>query len=219
MTKPGEIAVIGLGRFGRALVTALVAEGQSVLAIDLDPQRVELLADVADEAMALDATDEDTLAGLHLERMSCVVVAIGGRATEASILTTALLRQLGVPRIVGRALNELHARVLRAVGAQEVINPEAEAGRRLALRLANPGIVDQIALGDATIAEVETPAAFYEQSLAELDLRNRLGVTVLAVRGEGSLRVNPAATERLAAGDVLVVLGLPAAIKRLSALA
>jgi len=218
MGKPGEFAVIGLGRFGRALATSLIREGQVVLGVDSDPERVQALADEADSVVVADATDEEALTGLQLERMSCVVVTIGAKATEASILTTALLRQIGIPRIVARAFNELHARVLLAVGAHEVVKPEDEMGRRLALRLANPGIVDQIQLGDAQLAEVEAPQAFVGRSLAELDLRRRYKVTVLAVRRDAAVSSNPGAEDRVEAGDVLVVLGAPEDIKRVAAL-
>lgn len=217
MAGAGEFAVIGLGRFGRSLVQALEAESQTVLAIDVDRERVETVADLVDGAVVCDTTDEEALVGLGLERMSCVVVAIGERATEASILTTALLRQIGIPRIVARSFNDLHARVLRSVGAHEVVNPESEMGQRLAAQLANPGIVDRLELGDAEIAEVTAPEAFVGRSLAHLDLRNRAGVTVLALRRGDHVISNPAADDEVESGDVLVVLGRDEAVRRLAA--
>ena len=218
MARPGEFVVIGLGRFGRALATSLVREGQVVLGVDRDRERVQELADEVDSVVVADSTDEEALTGLQLERMSCVVVTIGAKSTEASILTTALLRQIGIPRIVARAFTELHARVLLAVGAHEVVKPEDDMGRRLALRLANPGIVDQIQLGDAQLAEVEAPQAFVGQTLAELDLRSRYKVSVLAVRHDETIVSNPGADARVEAGDVLVVLGDPEDVLKLAAL-
>jgi trk system potassium uptake protein TrkA len=144
MAGSGELVIIGLGRFGRSVATNLARRGQSVLAVDRDPKRVELIAEEVDSVAIADATDEAALDELPLERISCAVVTMGSRATEASILTTALLRQLGVPRIVVRSFNDLHARVLLAVGASEVINPEDEMGHRLALHLANPSLGSQI---------------------------------------------------------------------------
>lgn len=217
MAGAGEFAVIGLGRFGRSLVQALQAESQAVLAIDIDRQRVEEVADLVDGAVVCDTTDEEALVALGLERMSCVTVAIGERATEASILTTALLRQIGIPHIVARSFNDLHARVLRSVGAHEVVNPESEMGSRLAAQLANPNIVDRLRLGDAEIAEVTAPESFVGQSLAELDLRNRAGVTVLALRRGDEVHANPSATDQVASGDVLVLLGRDEAVRRLAA--
>lgn len=214
----GEYAVIGLGQFGRAVATALAREGQPVLAIDRDRQVIEDIAGEVDAAVGLDATDEEALADLRLERMACVVVAIGSDAKEASILTTAQLRQLGVPRIVARASDELHARVLRAVGAHEVIDPETEMGHRLALRLANPGIAELIEFGNAAIAEVEAPESLAGHSLAELELRKRYQLSVLAIRRAGEVNANPGAEDRLESGDVLVLLGEPGLIKRLATL-
>jgi trk system potassium uptake protein TrkA len=216
---PGEFAVIGLGQFGRAVARCLAREGQSVLAVDLDPERIERVADDVDAAVALDATDEEALAGLELERLSCVVVTLGQRAREASILTTALLRQHGVPRIVARAHSYLHARVLRAVGAHEVVDPENEMGERLALHLAYPGIEELVQLGDASIAEVDAPESLVGKSLAELELRGRHGVSVLAFRRGDKVKANPRPDDRVESGDELVLLGRLDAIRRLGALA
>lgn len=218
MNKVGEFAVIGLGRFGHALVRSLVQQEQSLLAIDRDPARVEAIAEFVDAAVCADTTDEEALAGLHLDRMSCVVVAIGSKATEASILTTALLHQVGIPRIVARAFSHLHARVLLAVGAHEVLNPEEEIARRLASRLAQPSVGDQIELGEANIAEVDLPSDFAGQTLQQLDLRRRYGVNVLAVKRDDKVRGNPPASELLESGDILVVMGTASELQRLGAL-
>ena len=119
-----EFAVIGIGRFGRAVALNLVAQGQGVLAVDLDPARLAGVAAEVDSTAVADTTDPDAVAVLGLERAACTVVAIGSRATEASLLTTAILAQREVPRVVARAFNERHARLLLAVGAHEVLNPE-----------------------------------------------------------------------------------------------
>lgn len=217
MAGAGEFAVIGLGRFGRSLVQALQAESQAVLAVDIDRDRVEEMADLVDGAVVCDTTDEEALVSLGLERMSCVAVAIGERATEASILTTALLREIGIPRIVARSFNDLHARVLRSVGAHEVVNPESEMGERLAAQLANPNIVDRLRLGDAEIAEVTAPESFVGRSLADLDLRNRSGVSVLALRRDDGVIANPSADDEVESGDVLVLLGRDESVRKLAA--
>ncbi len=215
----GEFAVIGLGQFGQAIATSLAAQGQAVLAVDRDMVPIEEIQDDVDAAVQADATDENALYGLRLEQMSVVIVAMGAHSVEASILTTALLKEMGVPRIIARAANDLHARILRSVGASEVIDPEQEMGTRLARRLSQPSIVDQIDLGNAEIAEVEAPEAFVGQSLAELDLRNQYRVSVLAIRRGDSVDANPRADHRLESGDVLVVIGLREAVNRVAALA
>lgn len=216
---PAEYAVIGLGQFGQAVVESLTEDGQAVLVIDRDPARVEALATTVDAAAAADATDEESLRQLGVPAMTSVVVAIGAGAVESSILTTALLRQLGVPRIVARAVSTLHARVLHAVGAHEVVNPEEEMGRRLAERLAHPTIRERLQLGDAVLAEVDTPARFVGRSLKQLNVRARHGVSVVAVRSGADVVANPPPDRPFAAGDVVLVVGTADSVRALARLA
>lgn len=213
-----EFAVIGLGRFGRAVARSLSANGESVLAVDIAPDRLSRLAGDVDAVATADTTSEDAVKALRLERMSAVVVTIGSRATEASLLTTAILRELDVPRIVARAFDERHARLLLEIGASEVLIPEDEVGSRLALRLSAPRVLDQIPLGDVAIAEIETPEGFVGRSLAELGLRARRGVTVLAVRRDGETVPNPGGDQTIHEGDILVVMGRPDVVRDVAAL-
>lgn len=216
----GDFAVIGLGQFGRAVALHLVEQGAAVLAVDVDPERAKLVESSVDAVVVADATEEAALAELGLERMSCVVVAMGLRAKDTSIMVTALLRQRGVRRVVTRATSELHGRVLLAVGAHEIVNPEQEMGARLAHHLANPHVVDQFALGrDLVVAEVEAPETFADRSLRELGLRQKSRVTVVLVRRGGRVISTIDPDERLASGDMLVVLGPPDAVRRFAAYA
>lgn len=213
-----DLAVIGLGRFGRAVARSLVRDGQAVLAIDRDPARLEQVAEEVDATARADTTDEEAVAALQLERMACVVVAIGSRATEASVLTVAILREFEVPRIVARAFDERHGRLLLAIGANEVLNPEDEIGDRLALHVARPGILDQIRCGSGWVAEVEAPEAFVGSPLADLGLGPAQGVEVLAVRRGDEVTARPEADWTVESGDVLVVFGDEEAIHRIEAL-
>jgi trk system potassium uptake protein TrkA len=215
---PGEYAVIGAGQFGRAVALSLVQQGETVLVVDRRADLLEELAADVEAVMALDSTDEQTLVEAGIDRVATVVVAIGTDSREASIMTTALLSQLGVPRIVARAANELHARVLRAVGAHEVVTPEEEMGRRLALRLVRPGIKEQLELGNATLAEVDVPEQLVGQSLRQTDLRNRFHLSVVVIKRGEQVLPNPAGDEEFQPGDVLVLFGDKAAIARLAAL-
>lgn len=131
-------------------------------------------------------------------------------------MTTALLRQIGVPRIIARAVSILHARVLLSVGAHEVINPEQEMGNRLAVRLVQPTIKDQLEMGSSNLAEIVLPERFVGQNLRELDMRNRYELSVMAIRRGDQVLANPGASETLKAGDVLVVIGTPDAIRRIA---
>jgi len=214
----GEFVVIGLGMFGRMVATSLAREGQAVLAIDINEEEVNRMATELDAVVRADATDETALRELRLERMSCAVVAIGAESMEASILATALLRQIGVPRIVARSLGDLHARVLRAVGAHEVVSPEVEMGQRLAYRLSHPNVLDRVELGDNTeLAEFEVPAQYVGKTLVELDVRRRFDVTVVAIHRGGTIVANPRRDEALRAGEVLVVIGSSDAVARFAA--
>ncbi|MFB6371887.1 MAG: TrkA family potassium uptake protein, partial [Bradymonadaceae bacterium] len=179
----------------------------------------ELVQNEVAAAVCADATDEDALHELRLEAMTCVVVAIGSQATEASIMSTTLLAQFGVPRIVARANTQLHGRILRAVGAHDIVNPEYEIGERLARRLSQPNIVDQFQLGDSIVAEIAAPETFVGQTLAEIDLRNRFGLSVIAFQRAGDVHSNPRADDRVQDNDTLVVIGEAGAVDELSSLA
>ena len=211
-----DFAVVGMGRFGRAVARSLTREGQSVLALDRDPERLRAVADDVDAVAAVDMTDEAAVAALRLERMACIVVAIGSRATEASLLVTAILRRSAATRIVARAFDERHARVLLAIGADEVLNPEDEIGERLALHLAHPDLLDQLRLGEALIAEVEAPEAWVGRSLGELYEAHQ--IATLALRRGGATDSDPRPGERVESGDVLVLMGRGDTIRRAAAL-
>ncbi len=214
----GEYVVIGLGMFGRVVASSLAREGQAVLAIDLDAKEVDRVAAELDTAVRADATDETALRELRVDRMTCAVVAIGAESMEASILATALLRQIGVPRIVARSLSDLHTRVLRAVGAHEIVSPEVEMGERLAHRLAHPNVLDRVDLGaDTVLAELEVPAQFVGKSLVEVDVRRRFDVTVVAIRRDGEIVANPKRDAGLRERDVLVVIGSNDAVAQFAA--
>lgn len=214
-----EFAVIGLGMFGRNVALGLTQHRQSVLAIDSNEEQVRALSAELDAVVCADATDETALRELRLERVACAVVTIGAEAREASILTTTLLRQIGVPRIVARSFSDLHARALLAVGAHAVVNPEQEAGERLARQLARPNILERLELGDNTeLVEIEAPETFVGKTLIDLDVRRKHAISVVAIRRGATVRASIEGTERLEEGDVLVVIGAPAAIRRVASL-
>lgn len=212
-----QFAVIGLGVFGRQVAVQLTRLGQEVLAIDLDEGLVNAVTEDLEAVVRADATDESALRELHLEAVSCAVVAIGAESIEASILATTLLRQIGVPHIVARSVNPLHARALRAVGAHTVVRPEEEMGTRLARRLAQPNVLERIDLGaEAELAEVPAPSDFVEKSLIELEVRRRYAVTVVAIRRGDAILATLDGSERIRSGDILIVLGATPAVEKLA---
>lgn len=216
----GDFAVIGLGQFGRAVALNLVREGQAVLAVDVERERTAMVEQHVDAVVIADATSEAALSELNLERMSVVVVAMGMRAKDTSIMVTALLRQRGVRRIVTRAVNELHARVLLAVGAHEIVNPEADTGVRLARHLAHPHVVDQLPLGrENVVAEVEVPQAFVGQSYGEVDFVDRWKLRPLLVRRGVRIMESFEDAGQIEKNDFVLVMGHPPDVRRFAALA
>lgn len=214
-----EFAVIGLGRFGRAVVHHLALGGQEVVAVDRDPERLKSVEEDAESTLCMDTTEEDALSSLPLGRLSTVVVTIGSRAPEASLLTVTILKELEVPRIVARAFGPRHARLLRELGAHEILNPEDAMARRLSLQLSHPGISDQIRWGDVTVGDVELPEAFVGSTVEQLELYSRYGVRILAIRHRGGTTVDPPPELRVESSDRAILMGPSEALERIASLA
>ncbi len=213
-----QIMVIGLGQFGVSLARTLAERRVEVLAVDSRQDRVQSIANIVSEAVCLDAMDEQSLARTAPERRDVCVVTIGLESREASIIVTALLRQMGAKRIVARAADELHERILRLVGAHEIVNPERAFGERLATKLVFSGVIEELPLGDdLVITEFRPPAAAVGRTLIALALPRKHEITVVAVRraGADSARVMlPNPNEPLKADDILVVVAPPGAVAR-----
>jgi trk system potassium uptake protein TrkA len=218
-TKERVFAVFGMGSFGSELCRMLAEKGGKVIAIDNRPQPVERIKESVAQVLVLDSTDADALRGAPLASVDVAVVAIGDDV-EASILTTALLKNAGVPTIIARAVTDIHARVLRQIGAAEVLNLEIEEGRRLASRLMSTEALETIAVGsDYSIMELRVPTDMAGMSLEKLDLRRRSRLNVVAIQRtrttvdqEGNPQkeervILPTGQEILHDDDVLVVIG------------
>ncbi len=215
-----QALVIGLGQFGTALVRSLTASGMDVIAVDRRPAQVQAVAQVAAEALAFDAIDEEALGRTHPDERDVCVVAIGDDSREGAILVTALLRKLGARRVVARATDDLLERILYLVGAHEVVNPERAFGERLATRLLHEGVIDLIPLGDGlVITEVRTPRAFVGRRLDQLELPRRYGVTVLGIRRLGSdgraHLQRPEASSELRDGDQVLIVAASTSVESL----
>ena len=201
--------MVGLGMFGRSIARELTNLKFEVLGVDLDESRTQDAESELSQTIAVDATDEAELTKLGPERRDVSVCAIGEESRDASIVCTALLRSLGSPRVVARSFDPTHERILRMVGAHDVVNPEREFGMRVANRLAMRGVLDSVPLGHGLeISEVHMPRAFVGKSLRELKIRERFGVVVAAVRrttdGEEALTL-PDPGDHLEGRDVLVL--------------
>jgi trk system potassium uptake protein len=212
-----QFVVVGLGRLGISMVGTLESLGHDVLAID---KREDVIQNLANELpnvhlVATDATDEAAVRGLNVEGFDAAAVMIGENHVEAGILATATLKELGVSRIVARATGGIHARVLEKVGADRVIQPEREIGEQLARTMASPVLLDYVDLGeDEALIEARVPRAWLDKSLSELDLSQKMGLTVLALKPKGGPGSLPHGDTVLHDGDVLVVGGSKKALDR-----
>jgi trk system potassium uptake protein TrkA len=202
-----QVMVIGLGQFGMSLARALAEREVEVLAVDSSEARVRTASEFVAEALCFDATDESALARTAPARRDACVCAIGDEAREASIICTALLKQMGAKQLVARANDELQGRILRLVGADVVINPEREFGNRFATMLIHEHVLGELALGgDLVLTELRPPPAFVGRSLIDLELPRRFGLTVVAVRREQEQSVRaPEPRRPMEVGDVLIV--------------
>ena len=205
-----QFVVVGLGRLGISMVATLDSLGHEVLAIDKSESVIQSLADDLPNVnlVATDATDEDAVRGLNVEDFDAAAVMIGENHIEASILAAANLKEVGVTRIVARATGGIHAKVLEKVGADRVIQPEREIGEQLARTMASPVLLDYVDLGeDEAVIEAQVPSAWLHKSLSELNLSQKMGLTVLALKPKGGPGTLPHRDSVLHDGDVLVVGG------------
>ncbi|AZK46213.1 potassium channel family protein [Paenibacillus lentus] len=202
-----QYAVIGMGRFGLSVASALSGMGFDVLAIDSNEQRTQEVSNIVTHAVSADSTDEEALRALGIRNFDVVVVAIGENI-QASILTTLIIKDLGGPLIIVKAQNELHGKVLNKIGADKVIYPERDMGLRVAHHLTSPNILDYIELSDEySIVDLQITKAMVGKNLKELDIRAKFGCNVMAIKTGAKMNISPAAHDRLAEGDILVIVG------------
>lgn len=212
-----QIIVIGLGQFGMGLVKTLSRKHAEVIAVDVDEKRIQAASRYVSEAYCVDGTREETLAQLNPSLRDVCICATGDQSKEAAIICTALLKQLGAKRVIARANDELHSRILRLVGADEVINPELEFGARFANRIMNEDILEEMTLGeDLMVTEFKMPSSFTDRSLIDLDLRRRYEITVVAIRNaiSGQVRL-PQPKEVLQKGDIMIVVSKTHSLEKL----
>ncbi|WP_018885676.1 potassium channel family protein [Paenibacillus massiliensis] len=202
-----QYAIIGMGRFGSSVAYALSEMGYDVLAIDANEQRIQEVSEMVTHAVSADSTDEEALRALGIRNFDVVVVAIG-EDIQASILTTLILKDMGVPVLLVKAKNELHGKVLQKIGADKVIYPERDMGLRVAHHLTSPNILDYIELSqDYSIFEMQAPRFMIGRNLKELDIRAKYGCNVLGIRREKEMNISPHPEDLIQTGDVLIIVG------------
>lgn len=213
-----QIAIIGLGNFGYYLGKDLYERGHDVIGIDIRKEAVQRIRQEISEAVVADGTDREVLESLGIQDVDIAVVAIGTNML-ASILTTFNLREMKVKEIYAKALSEEHGRILKRVGAHHIIFPERDVALGLARRIHNPNMLDYLPLHeDYAIFEITAPPAFHGKTLRELDLINRYGLQVIAVRNKKlqKLQFIPKASYVIQPEDGLVMLGGQSGVERLT---
>ena len=213
----GQFTVIGIGNFGYYLGRHLYEKGHEVIALDINKIQVDKMKDFISQAVVADATDRETLESLGIKEIDAAVICIGTRM-QASILATLHVKELGVKRILAKAISEEHGRILTKIGAHEIIFPEKDLAIGVASRLDNPNILDYLPFIEGySIAELAPPKEFVGKTLRDLDLINRFGVQVLAVKEiiAGSLVLIPTGTFLVKDSDALILLGPDETLKKL----
>ncbi|MBB6632667.1 potassium channel family protein [Cohnella thailandensis] len=212
--KMHQFVIIGLGRFGSSIGRELIQLGYEVLGIDRDEETVQEMNKVLTHAVVADATEEEVLRSLGARNFDCGVVAIGDDI-QASILATILLKELGVKKVVAKAVNELHGRVLERIGVDRVIYPERDMGIRVAHQLVSPNLLDYIELSKKyTIAELAVPGCLTGKSLSSVNPRGKFGCSIVAINKPKGIIIAPNAEDVLMENDVMVVIGTNESIEQ-----
>ena len=205
--KKKQFLVIGLGRFGASLARTLCELGHEVLAIDDDEDAVEALSPYVTQAVQANAFEDGVLESLDAGSYDAAVISIGSDV-RASILTSVLCKEAGIPLVLAKAMDELHGKVLSKVGVDRVIFPERDMGARVARSLVSPKMLDLMTLnGDSGVAEIVLPESWSGRTLEDINVRRNYRVTILAVRRGGEMITALSADYRLQSGDTLLVLG------------
>ncbi len=207
MASRNDFVIFGLGKFGRSVAETLAYNGKEVLAIDIKEEVIQDVADLVTHAVQADVTDGEALKALGIGNFDVAVVAISNNL-QASIMSTILAKELGVPYVLAKAQNEIHKRVLEKVGADKVIFPEREIGVRIANNLTSENFIDYIELSiDHSIIEIEVIDEWMGKTLKELNMRANYGINVMAIRKGEKIVITPGADFVLKPSDVLVVIG------------
>lgn len=209
--------VIGLGIFGFNIAKDLFENGFEVVAIDKDREVVQKIKDYSTRAILADATDKEVIESVGIQEEDVVIISFGEDLAAATLLTLHL-REMKVKRIIVKAPDEDHKRVLERVGATEVIIPEKEMAAKIARSLISPNILDYIPLSeDYTISELVPPPSFMGKTIAELHLRSRYHIEVIAVREvlPDRIRMVPSADFVIKDSDILVVIGREVDIQKI----
>ncbi len=201
-----SFAVIGMGRFGQSVVEELIRQDVDVLVIDKDPERIAKMSKIATHAVTLDTTDIQALKEVGINSIDHVVVAIG-KELQSSILTTLILKDLGVDKVTVKVQDANHAKVVEKLGADEIIQPEQQSGKRLASKIVSDNVLDYIDLNEShSFIVVNATAKIIGSTIINLDVRNRFKINVVAMRRDGDIII-PNADSVIENADQLLLIG------------
>lgn len=205
--KAKSFAVIGLGQFGMTLARELANADYDVLAIDDKDENIQEIAETVTYAVRADVREPDILKSLGVQNVDVAIVAVAENM-EASITATMQAKDLGVPLVLSKAMNSLHGRILEKIGADQVIYPERSMGLRVARNLTSGGFEDIFELSsEFSMAEFRIPAEWVGKSLAELKIREKYKINVVAAKLGDEVNVNVDPAQKLEAGCILVAAG------------
>ncbi|MGG3448599.1 potassium channel family protein [Domibacillus aminovorans] len=202
-----QFAVIGMGRFGTSIAKKLNETGHEVMGIDINADEVEDAELFITHGAVADTTEKATLKSIGISNFDCVIVAIGSNM-QASILTVLLLKELGIKKIIAKALSELHGQVLKKVGADWIVYPDKDMGERVAHQLLSPNVLNFIELSNEySIEEIKIPSSMVSKSLRDLGIRATYHLNVIAVMSHDEMTISPSPDHVINDGDILIVIG------------
>ncbi|OON95496.1 MAG: potassium transporter Trk [Epulopiscium sp. Nele67-Bin005] len=202
-----QFVVCGLGRFGTSIALTLADAGYEVMVIDRSEDKIQDISTIVTHAVQADSTDMEIMRSLGMRNFDVGIVAIG-KDIQSSIMTTLLLKELGIPHVVAKATSNLHERVLQKIGADRIILPEQDMGIRIATNLIAGNILDYIQLSsDFSIVEVPILEDWRDRTIKDVDTRKKYGINIIAVQRKGQINISPTPDYVMKSGDILIVIG------------
>lgn len=202
-----QFVIFGLGRFGKSVATTLSESGCEVLVVDEDEDTINEMADIVTYAVRADATDPEVLKTLGISNFDGAIIGMGENL-EASVMITILVKEMGIPYVLTKAQTDLHAKILKKVGADMVVFPEKETGIRIANNLVMGNLFDSVELSSTySMVELEALYEWVGKNLLELNLRARFKINVIGIKKKNDLNINPDPEDTIQADDILILTG------------
>lgn len=213
--KTKQFVVFGLGRFGSSVATTLAEAGYEVMAVDKNEEKVQDIAPIVTQAVQADVSDADIFKELGIRNFDVAVIAMGSDM-QSSIMATLMLKEMGMPYVVAKASTPVHKKVLEKLGADRIVSPEKDMGKRIATNLISGNVIDYIQLSeDYSIMEISILEEWIGRTIKDLNIRAKYGINIIAVESNNNINVSPAPDYVIGQGDLLVVVGKSKAIQEL----